>query len=456
MIGTDNRVDARQLAERMRSEDRALAALEAGFIDDVITGLHGSVWTHDGHLSINAWLRATTRWSDARIGRCVRNARLCRDAPAVLDALREGRITIDRVDVLGRAHANPRVRDQLVGYVDDFIDHAAGVPHRVFELMVRNWVNYIDLDGAHHDAEQADNARHLTISTSDDGTMTFHGQLSGARAVQFRNVLDAYTHAEFLTDRADAIAAHGDTYTKDQLARTHRQRVLDALLHITHDAATHATHTCTTTSPTNATGDTDDGDIPAAAPAAGTPVPVKVPDTIIHADITSLTKLIELLQPSPEATLALHGIGSLTLQELNAELATCLDPARLHMHTGDGHPIAPAELLTALILGKLRLVIEDEAGVITHAGRSRRLFTGTQRDLVLAASIHCVFAGCDRPATRCQADHLQPHSHNGPTNTDNGAPCCTHHNPWRHQHHYRITRDTHGHWHTWRPDGTEL
>ncbi len=451
MIGTDERIDPRVLTDRARARDRELGAVEAGFIDDVMLGLQSTVWVHDGHRSIHAWLRATTRWSDPRINRCVRNARLCRDAPQVLDALREGRITVDRVDVLGRAHANPRVRDQLVGFVDDFVDHAAGVPHRVFELMVRNWVNYIDLDGAHRDAEAAHDARHLVIADSDDGTMMFHGEMTGVQADQFRTVLDAYVHAEFLIDHHHALACHGNSYTKDQLARTHRQRLLDALVHIALDAAAHATHCNDAPASDSGSGDSDQADQPAVA------VPKQAePELIVHTNLANLTKLIELLRPTQGQVLTLDGIGPLTLEELNAQLAAGVDPARLAAHTADGTAIAPADVLAALILGKLRLVIEDEAGIILHAGRSKRLFTGTQRDLVLAAALYCIFAGCNTRGTKCQADHLTPHSHDGATDIDNGGPGCHHHNNWRHQHHYRITRDARGHWHTWRPDGTEL
>jgi hypothetical protein len=120
------------------------------------------------------------------------------------------------------------------------------------------------------------------------------------------------------------------------------------------------------------------------------------------------------------------------------------------------HPLPLADVLTALIIGKVRLVIEDDAGVITHAGRARRLFTGVQRELVLAAALWCIHPGCDRPGNECQADHLQPHSRGGNTDTVNAGPGCGHHNRWRHRHGYTITRDERGRWHTWRPDGTEV
>ncbi len=126
MIGTEERVDHRQLTAHVRSLERDLGAVEASLIDATMAGLRAHGWGEDGHRSVYAWLRATTGWADPRISRNVRNARLCASAPEVLAALREGRITVDRVDVLGRAFANERVRNDLVEVIDQMLVHDAG------------------------------------------------------------------------------------------------------------------------------------------------------------------------------------------------------------------------------------------------------------------------------------------------------------------------------------------
>jgi len=41
------------------------------------------------------------------------------------------------------------------------------------------------------------------------------------------------------------------------------------------------------------------------------------------------------------------------------------------------------------------------------------------------------------------------------TNPANGGPACGFHNRWK-QTGYRVHRDPHGNWHTYRPDGTEI
>ncbi len=425
--GSNGGPPGRRLGRQLRCFDAGLGTVEASLIEVVIDGLRATVWGEDGHVSINAWVRANSGWSDARISRCVRNARMCIDAPQVVDALRDGRVTVDRVDVLSRAWANPRVRSALVEYVDDFLDHAASVSQREFELMVRRWVNLMDVDGAHRDAVDGHAARFMTVSELPDGTVMFRGELTGAQAAELLTVLQRYAHAEFLSDHDQAVATHGPAYTKEQLARTHRQRLVDALAHMALDAAS---------TPADATE----------------PEPVLV----VHLDGVTLAKLIELLHPTDDQVLALYGVGSLTLQELNEQLRASMHPARLRADTRDGHVLPLADVLAALIIGKVRVVVEDERGVIIHAGHAKRLFTGVQRDLVLAAATRCVYAGCDRPASWCQADHLQPYSHAGPTDIDNGGPGCRHHNTWRHRHRYRVVRDAHGRWHTYRPDGSEV
>ena len=100
-------------------------------------------------------------------------------------------------------------------------------------------------------------------------------------------------------------------------------------------------------------------------------------------------------------------------------------------------------------------MITDHHGIVIGMGRTQRLFTGRLRDAVMLTARECVWNGCNRPTSTCQADHLTDWQHHGPTTTTNGAPLCPHHNRFK-NHGYRIHRDPNGHWHTYRPDNTEL
>ncbi len=67
----------------------------------------------------------------------------------------------------------------------------------------------------------------------------------------------------------------------------------------------------------------------------------------------------------------------------------------------------------------------------------------------------CGWPGCPRPGNQCDADHLLPWANAGPTNTYNGGPLCGHHNRWKASG-YHTWRDPQGHWHHYRPNGTEI
>jgi hypothetical protein len=66
-----------------------------------------------------------------------------------------------------------------------------------------------------------------------------------------------------------------------------------------------------------------------------------------------------------------------------------------------------------------------------------------------------VLGGCNRPGRDCQADHTTDWQHGGLTDVDNGKPECGHHNRLQSLG-FRVLRDDNGHWHTYRPDGTEI
>lgn len=122
--------------------------------------------------------------------------------------------------------------------------------------------------------------------------------------------------------------------------------------------------------------------------------------------------------------------------------------------TLDGTALPPWALLSAALAGRVRTVVTDRLGVVTHLGRRRRLFSGAVREAARLAGIRCVWPGCGMAHT--QVDHLDPWSRGGATDTHNAAPLCGWHNRWKHDHRYRITRGCDGSYVISRPDGTRL
>ncbi len=82
------------------------------------------------------------------------------------------------------------------------------------------------------------------------------------------------------------------------------------------------------------------------------------------------------------------------------------DPRWSRSQTTNVNLLSPNDILAAALIGHIRRVVTDSAGVIINMGRKRRLFTGNQRQAVLMGSPRCIWPGCDQTSGQCQADHL--------------------------------------------------
>ena len=231
-----------------------------------------------------------------------------------------------------------------------------------------------------------------------------HAQGGAVAGAQLKEVFEAFVHAEFLADWEAGVAIHGDKMCVSLMARTERQRRFDAMLAV-------------------------------FAAAAGSGVLANFEPTVnILWDQASFEHTLEkALGGSPEP----------------------LDPSVPHRcETADGVQLDPMDVLVAAAVGHVRRVVIDSAGVVIDLGRKQRLFTGPLREILLALARHCFEPGCHHSPR--EVDHVLPYSQAGPTNSRNGGPACGHHNRWRSRHGYTVRRGQHGHWHHYRPDGTEV
>jgi len=456
---------ARDLAEHSRAveQQRLVVAVEQSRLIAHVesTGSYGV----DGHRTVSAWLRATHRWSVGEAARHVQRAHLLRDHPSVVEAMLDGRIGLPQVDVLARAAANPRCSDLFGEFVGIFLHAATRIHFREFFELVADWVRRADEDGAFKDADAAHRNRSMSWSDTPDGGLTLRGRFAAAQASEIRAVLEAYLHTEFLADMDQADLAEADQ-REQPVQRTAPQRRADALHAICLDAAASPPGAQRPEPVVNLTADpatllqffTDLGLDPTGSVVTGAdhtgpatsrpaPVPPIVPFSRDAPD-DELDASDDELDPDDG-----EDMSAMSAEAVAAALARAL--AIGHPRTMDGHLVPVADIISALFVGQVRKVLTDERGVITHAGRARRLFTGVLRRLVLMAATHCIWPGCDRPASQCQADHVDPYAGAGRTDIDNGAPLCGFHNRYK-THGYRTWRDPDGRWHTHRPDGTEI
>ena len=79
-----------------------------------------------------------------------------------------------------------------------------------------------------------------------------------------------------------------------------------------------------------------------------------------------------------------------------------------------------------------RLVVEGRSTII-DLGRSTRTVSPRQRELLAVRDQHCRFPGCERPASWCDAHHVQPWEHGGATDLDNLVMLCRRHHRLLHK-----------------------
>lgn len=83
----------------------------------------------------------------------------------------------------------------------------------------------------------------------------------------------------------------------------------------------------------------------------------------------------------------------------------------------------------------------DPAGNPLDLGREARLFTPKQRIALAIRDGGCRIPACDRPASYCEAHHIDPYAQGGRTDIDRGILLCPFHHMNLHHHGWRITRN---------------
>jgi Domain of unknown function (DUF222)/HNH endonuclease len=101
------------------------------------------------------------------------------------------------------------------------------------------------------------------------------------------------------------------------------------------------------------------------------------------------------------------------------------DPAREHDRDGDPAGGLVARLQAALAL--LPVALGGPATQPLEVGRATRVVSPAQRTALVVRDGGCVVPGCDRPPGWCEAHHLRPWLHGGPTDLANLVLLCRAH-----------------------------
>lgn len=400
------------LTERFRALELRRRATEAEMAAIVREGERRGLHTVDGHRSMKHWVLAQTNCPSSDAARLRRLAVALDDLPGVGDALHSGWIGTAQAHELARLRSNPRCGDQVAGVAQLLLRHAEHLPFDDFRVVTRRWEVIADLDGAQRNDDLSHERRTASVLESNGSADVRASGGSGMVTAELLGIFERFVEAEFAKDVAARTERFGPDAPASSLPRTDGQRRFDALTEIFRAAV--------------------------VAPADGVP-----PEPVVNL-LVGLRTYEELL--------ARTGIVP---SSRTGDSATDLNVERLE--SSSGVPLAPDDVIAASLHGLVRRVVIDGAGVVVDAGRKRRLFTGSARELVLLLAGRCGHAGCTVAAERCQVDHLDEWTaHGGATDQHNAGPRCSTHNPWKSTHRLRTRRDDHGYVVDTRADGTPM
>ena len=414
-VDTHHLHTALELIDSVESMGRQLDAVQNKVFESIDrTGVHSV----DGHRTAKTMIAHAGKLSGPKADARRKTMRVLRLLPGVAAAYNEGLISTCMVNKLGRVHSNPRVRDFMADADDWFTQHALNDTYEFFNLVVSQWEDLADQDGAESKDTRHEQARNHQMFQNESGSWSWKGTSPAYDGAITKDVFDAFEKIEFDVDWQWVLDTHGDDACPDLMPRTAAQRRADAYAKVHVYAAR-------------------------ALEAEGGPTIVT--DVVIDGE-TFERETTKLLGESVEP------------DDPQREDFTC--------HTLSGSTLPPRTAVAHALLGDLRRCVIGADSVTIDLGR-RRLFTGYARLAAQLQSDECYWPGCHVKVNRCQIDHLTPHSDRGrdpttqqdrgggPTNPHNGGAACGTHN--RHKERgYTVTRLADGNIQIRRPDGTIL
>jgi hypothetical protein len=308
----------------------------------------------DGHRSMNTYLKAQINCSGATASRLRRVGRLLNQHPTAATAVAAGRVSIDNVDLLAMAVAQPRAGDRVGDFVPTLINHAEHFPHRDFSVLVDRVVANADCDGASPDDPNRCDA---TVTAGRDGVYVKVIGGTGLQAAEMKAIFERACEVEFERDVAARRTEFGESAGEHPLPRTARQRRF---------AAQYSIHIA----------------------SASTPPDAQRPEPIVNILYTAGSAGRALSEHGLVADPDVFGSSD---HGLNIEDGN--DPIAARCETSTGITISEHEALRAMLRGQVRRAVVDTAGVTVDLGARRRLFTGAAREAAQLVALTCSHPG---------------------------------------------------------------
>ncbi len=347
----------------------------------------------EGHGSPVDWLKHHSRAKGPAASRGLRLSRWLSSLPMAHEALVDGAISAEHVEVLARAQK--LLGDEVFAELEEgLVDAARTKRFSDFERTVDYWVVRVaPADAAERERRQVE-GRGATSSRGPGGVGRAKAEFDPLSFVPWQAELDRIMDHELQKDRAEARDRLGRAPLASELRRTARQRRLDAMRIMAERSAK--------------LGDVDLG-----------PAPISV---VVHGDVVLLGRIVDRIVE------VLGGDGLVDLGDLAYEGDS------LH-ELEDGTVVTVNTILLGLLTGTVRGILYDPDGVPLRFGRERRLFSGEVRQAIRARFRRCAHPfGCDRTGPHLESDHVHEWDDGGRTDIDNGQGLCHPHNIWKTNH----------------------
>lgn len=371
--------------------DAAVARLTTARAAVLVAQRDSGAWRANGDPTFEAWRARTSRTGVRAAATEVRRGDALAAMPAVREAVDDGRVTVEHVDVVARtaATASAPVREALASAEGqaELLAMAARVDAGRFAKAAALWAAALDRSALErgHQAQRA--RRFLHVAETPDGTR-ISGQLDQVAGHRLRLALEAVA---------------GKPAPDDE--RSPEQRRADALETLA-DAALGATA------------------------AGGVPVGPRASLSFVMREETWAALREEKRR---EAGGAPSGVA------WGAASGAAAPPATFD----DGVPLPPSETTRLLCDCELTRVVVDSEDQPMNLGRTTRLHTATQRRAVTVRDGGCFWPGCGTPTRWCEVHHLVWWDRDdGETSVNDGALACSFHHHELHRLDLTVTRYT--------------
>ncbi len=193
-----------ELHELVVAIQRERARLGAAAATLVAQWERRAIWRKDGSLSAAARLARETRTSRGSSGLELRRARQSHTMPATMAAIADGRLSLDHLDLLGRAN-QPWCEAKFAAAEQDLVDKCAGLRYPQAVKVIDYWLQHADATRTEEEAERRLHEVDAHVSETLDKKVRVDADLDPIGGAIFKAEFDRLERELYLADQRNGV-----------------------------------------------------------------------------------------------------------------------------------------------------------------------------------------------------------------------------------------------------------